>query len=174
MGIWQTGFMRPHGSPAQLEQRRRRAVELLDKGLNPPEVAGKIGCSLSSVYYWNELKQKKGGEGLKSKPVPGRPEKLGGREKKALMKILLKGPLKQGYSTDLWTLKRISKVVDKRFDVEYHPSHVWKILQDLGWSCQKPERQARERDEKKVKRWVRYSWPHIKKLSKARGASGVS
>ena len=166
--------MRPHGTAAQLEQRRRRAVELLDKGLNPPEVAKKIGCSLSSVYYWNELMRQHGGEALKSKPVPGRPEKLDQRKRNALTKILLKGPLKQGYSTDLWTLKRISKVVGERFGVEYHPSHVWKILQDLGWSCQKPERQARERDEKKVKHWVRYSWPHIKKLQKSRSSAGVS
>ena len=166
--------MRPHGTPAQLEQRRRRAVELLDKGLNPPEVAEEIGCSLSSVYYWNDLLEQKGGEALKSKPVPGRPEKLTQGKKTALTKILLKGPLNQGYSTDLWTLRRISEVVDKRFGVEYHPSHVWKILQDLGWSCQKPERQAREHDEKKVKHWARHNWPHIKKRPNARSPSGVS
>lgn len=159
--------MRPHGTPAQLEQRRRRAVELLDKGSNPPDVARKIGCSLSSVYYWNELRKKKGQEALKSKPVPGRPERLTGRQKRSLVKILVDGPLKQGYSTELWTLKKISKVIDKSFGVEYHPSHVWKILQDLGWSCQKPETQARERDEKKIKKWIRYSWPHIKKVRKA-------
>jgi len=159
--------MRPHGTPAQLEQRRRRAVELLDKGSNPPDVAKKIGCSLSSVYYWNELRKKKGQEALKSKPVPGRPERLTGRQKRSLVKILVDGPLKQGYATELWTLKRISKVIDKSFDVEYHPSHVWKILQDLGWSCQKPETQARERDEKNIKKWIRYSWPHIKKVRKA-------
>ena len=29
--------------------------------------------------------------------------------------------------------------------VEYHPGHVWKILDDLGWSCQRPVGRARER-----------------------------
>jgi transposase len=159
--------MRPHGTPAQLEQRRRRAVELLDKGLNPPDVAERIDCSLSSVYYWDDLRKKKGEDALKPKPAPGRPEKLGLRQKRSLTQVLLKGAMKNGYSTDLWTLKRISQVVDKRFGVAYHPAHVWKILQDLGWSCQKPERQAKERDEKKVKHWVRYQWPHIKKVQKA-------
>src|SRR4030065_238524 len=131
--------MSPQGPQPQLDQRRRRAVELLDKGSNPPDVAKKIGCSLSSVYYWNELRKKKGQEALKSKPVPGRPERLTGRQKRSLVKILVAGPLKQGYTTELWTLKRISKVIDKSFDVEYHPSHVWKILQDLGWGWRMDE-----------------------------------
>src|SRR3972149_6474236 len=159
--------MRPHGTPAQLEQRRRRAVELLDKGSNPPDVAKKIGCSLSSVYYWNELRKKKGQEALKSKPVPGRPERLTGRQKRSLVKILVAGPVKQGYTTELWTLNRMCKVINKSLDVEYHPSHVWKILQDLGWRCQQPETKARERDEENKKKSIRSSWPHIKKVRKA-------
>lgn len=156
--------MRPHGTQLELEQRRRRAVEFLDKGLNPPDVAETIGCSLSSVYYWNDLYKKNGDKALKSKPVPGRPEKLTERQKRSLTQALLKGALRNGYSTDFWTLKRISEVIDQEFQVSYHPAHVWKLLRELGWSCQKPEKQARERDEKKIKQWVRYQWPHIKKV----------
>ena len=135
----------------ELERRRRRALELLGKGMGPLEIAEKLDCSLSSVYYWNDLRKKKGDQALKPKPVPGRPEKLTGRQRRSLTKVLLRGALKNGYSTDLWTLKRISEVIDKRFAVSYHPAHVWKILNELGWSCQKPETKARERDEKKIK-----------------------
>lgn len=156
--------MRPHGTPAQLEQRRRRAVELLDKGLNPPEIARKIGCALGSVYYWNDLRKTRGDEALKSKPVPGRPSKLSARQKRSLAGVLVGGALKNGYSTDLWTTKRIAEVVDGRFGVSYHPNSVWWLLKEMGWSCQKPETRARERDEKEIKRWKRYKWPHIKKV----------
>ncbi len=107
--------MRPHGTQIELERRRRRALEFLGNGMNPPEIAQKLGCSLSSVYYWNDLHTKKGDEALKPKLVPGRPEKLTQRQKRSLTGALLKGALKNGYSTDLWTLKRISDVTHKRF-----------------------------------------------------------
>jgi len=158
--------MRPHGTQIELERRRRQALELLGKGLNPPEIAERLDCSLSSVYYWNDLRKKKGDEALKAKPVPGRPEKLNMRQRHSLTRTLVKGAMKNGYSTDLWTLRRISGVIDKQFGVSYHPAHVWKLLKELGWSCQKPETKAREQDEKEIKRWVRYQWPHIKKVQK--------
>jgi transposase len=44
--------MRPHGSPTDLEARRRRAVALLDKGLGVREVARQIDCSPASVSRW--------------------------------------------------------------------------------------------------------------------------
>ncbi len=158
--------MRPHGTQIELERRRRRALELLGKGLKPLEIAKRLDCSLSSVYYWDDLYKKKGDEALKSKPVPGRPEKLGSRQKRSLTQTLVKGAMKKGYSTDLWTLRRISEVIDKQFGVSYHPAHVWKLLKELGWSCQKPETKARERDEKQIKQWIHYQWPHIKKVQK--------
>ena len=36
----------------------------------------------------------------------------------------------------------------------------------LGFSPQKPERRAIERDEESIQRWVRYTVPHIKKKPK--------
>ena len=156
--------MRPHGTQIELERRRRRAIELLGKGINPPEIARSLGCSLSSVYYWDDLRKKKGEEALKAKPVPGRPEKLSRSQRQSLTRVLLKGSVANGYATDLWTLKRISEVIDDRFGITYHPAHVWKILKELGWSCQKPETRAREQNEQEVKRWTRYQWPHIKKV----------
>src|SRR3990167_2260809 len=104
--------MRPHGTQIELERRRRRALEFLGKGLNPPEIAERLGCSLSSVYYWVDLRKKNGDGALKPKPVPGRPEKLGARQKRSLTQALVKGAMKNGYSTDLWTLRRISEVID--------------------------------------------------------------
>lgn len=42
----------------------------------------------------------------------------------------------------------MAKLITKHFDITYHPEHVRRILkQRLGWSSQKPRRQARERDD---------------------------
>lgn len=156
--------MRPHGTQTELERRRRQAVELLGKGLNLSDVARKVGCSVSSVHLWKGAYGKKGDEALKSKPVPGRPSKLNVRQKKSLVRTLVEGAMKNGYSTDLWTTRRIAKVIEKKFQISYHPNSIWWLLNEMGWSCQKPEKRAKQRDEKEIKHWKRYQWPHIKKV----------
>ena len=165
--------MRPPGSPEQLERRRRRAIALLRKGLNLSAVAAKVGCSVSSVFLWREAYRKQGEGGLSAKAAPGRPSRLDQRQKQALTRILLQGAPSCGYPTDLWTTRRVAEVIEKRFGVDYHPNHLWRLLQALGWSCQKPATRARERDEETIARWKRYRWPHMKKRRKAWRPSGV-
>ena len=165
--------MRPHGTQEQLEKRRQRAIELLKNRLNPLAVARKIGCSLSSVYQWKDRYQEGGLQSLKSKPVPGRPAKLGGRQKQTLVRILVEGALRSGYSTDLWTERRVAEVIEKRFGLPYHPNHMWRLLIGLGWSCQKPQKRARERNEAEIAHWKRSVWPHIKKGRTTWGPSGL-
>lgn len=165
--------MRPNGSPEQLEKRRRRAIGLLTHGLSPVDVAAKIGCSLSSVYMWRERVQKGGEAGLKAQPVPGRPPKLTQRQTQRLTRLLLKGAVRGGYATDLWTQRRVADVIRREFGVRYHPHHVWRVLTSLGWSCQKPEKRARERDEAAIAHWKRSQWPRIKKRRTTWGPPGL-
>ena len=160
--------MRPFGSPADLEARRRRAVALLDKGLGVREVARQIACAPASVSRWQAEVRSRGPDGLQAKPAPGRPRRLTARQRAHLLKLLLKGASAQGFSTDLWTLPRVATVITHTFGVTYHPAHVRKILRGEGWSCQKPERRARERDEAAIQRWRTDRWPHIKKRSPGR------
>ena len=140
-----------------------RAARLLAQGMKPVDVARAVGCGPSSVTRWKEVIRKHGVEGLKAKPASGRPPFLSESQKKKLVKILLSGPCASGYTTDLWTCPRVAKVIERRFGVKYHPGYVWFVLRSLGWTCQKPERQARERDEKAIERWRRTDWPRIKK-----------
>lgn len=76
-----------------------------------------------------------------------------------LREELLKGPPAHGYATELWTLPRIGKLIEKRFGVRYHPGHLWWLLRRMGWSCQKPARQAKERDEAAIRAWREKRWP---------------
>jgi transposase len=86
-------------------------------------------------------------------------------QRQKLAKLLLQGAQAHGYADQFWTLKRIARVIEEHFQITYHPSHVWKILQAMDWSCQKPERLAREQDRKAVESWRKQTWPHIKKRS---------
>lgn len=155
--------MRPPGSAAELEARRRRAAEFFQERKPLRKIAALLGVSLSSVKRWKRTWKAEGVEGLAAKPHPGPEPKLSVKQRQALTKILLKGPVAAGYRTDLWTCARVSKVVRKQFGVSYHPAHMGRVLHDLGFSPQKPRRVAREQDPVAVEQWRKEDWPRIKK-----------
>jgi transposase len=163
--------MRPHGTPQQLERRRRWAIALLEQGLSMKAVAQRVGTSSVSVFRWRVAAQNGGTVALQAKPAPGRPARLSQWARRRLLDLLLKGALAYGFPNDLWTLKRIASVIRKEFGVQYHPNHVWRILRDADWSCQVPERRAIQRDDKAIAHWSRYKWPQIKKSPKTWGPS---
>lgn len=68
--------MRPMGSQRSLERRRLRAMEMIEKGMMPVEVARKLGVDRRSVRRWKSFYRKKGIQGLKAKPILGRPRVL--------------------------------------------------------------------------------------------------
>ncbi len=155
--------MRPHGSPQQLEQRRLRAIALLEQGLQPVDVAKKVGADRRSVCRWKASFRRKGQDSLMARPASGRPPKLKARQKKSLERRLFSGAQRAGFPTDLWTCPRVADLIKRAFGVSYHVDHISRLLHSLGWSPQKPERRARERDEEAIQRWVKRDWPHLKK-----------
>lgn len=155
--------MRPRGSPEELERRRARGIALLQQGYQPVEVAHMLGVDRRSVRRWNASFRELGEQGLKKRPVPGRPIKLDAKSRDRLERVLLKGARKAGFPTDLWTCPRVAEVIKDRFDVDYHVDHVGRLLHDMGWSPQKPQRKAIERDEEAIEGWVKCQWPRIKK-----------
>jgi transposase len=154
---------RPKGSADLLEDRRRRALALLDAGYSLNEVGRRIGCAAVSVMRWRDARRRQGDSVFEVRFSPGRPWKLGEKERKRLVRLLLKGPLAQGYRTNLWTTARIAELIRREFGVEYHRDHIGRLMHGLGWSVQKPERRALERDEEAIERWKHKDWPRIKK-----------
>lgn len=155
--------MRPKGTAAELEARRRIAAGLLRDGKRLADIAQLLDVSLSSVKRWKRAWEDGGVEALAAKPHPGPAEKLSNDQKRRLTEILSRGARAAGFRTELWTCKRIAQVIEKTFGVSYHSGHVWRILRSLGWSSQRPERRARERDEAAIQKWRRQDWPRIKK-----------
>lgn len=154
---------RPKGSADLLADRRRRGLALLDSGCSLNEVGRQIGCGASSVMRWRDARSRQGERAFEVRFSPGRPLKLAIAQRKRLVRILLKGPMAQGYRTNLWTTARIAELVEREFAVRYHPDHIGRLMHSLGWTPQKPERRALERDEDQIERWKQKQWPRIKK-----------
>jgi transposase len=82
---------------------------------------------------------------------------------------LARGAEAHGYPNDLWTLKRVSEVIERLTGVSYHPARVGYILRhNLKWSWQRPARRATERNDAAIQRWVKRRWPVLKKGQGAR------
>jgi len=160
---------RPKGSADVLEDRRRRALALLKTGLSLNEVGRRLRCAASSVMRWFHAWRRLGSKGLQVGASPGRPPKLSAAQRRRLVKLLLQGPLAHGYRTNLWTTARIAEVIEQEFGVRYHRDHVGRLMHSLGWSHQKPETRAVERDEEAIQRWKRKDWPRVKKTLRGWG-----
>jgi len=155
--------MRPRGSPQLLEERRRRVVAFLKQKLSLHEIARRIGCHASSVLRWRNALHAGGPAALKAKPASGRPPRLTAKQKARLVHLLGRGAMAHGYRTELWTTQRIAELIERRLGVRYHRNHVGKLLHQVGWSHQKPERRALERNEVAIAEWKRAVWPRVKK-----------
>jgi transposase len=145
------------------QTRRIDAGRWFARGLSQAQVARRLGVSRQSASRWFHLWKADGREGLRGAGRTGRKRRLSDEDLCRLEALLIEGPQAQGYETNLWTLRRIAQVVERHFAVRYHPGHVWKLLGQLGWSCQRPQRRARERNEAAIRRWLKYRWPRIKK-----------
>jgi len=155
--------MRPKGTAQELERRRLRGMALLKQGHSGSQVARMLGVTSGAVSQWKKAYLWGGAGALRAIPHPGPTPKLTEAQQRRLERLLLKGARWHGFATELWTLPRIAEVILTRFGVVYEPSGVWRLLRRMGWSSQKPERRARERDDAEVAWWRRRDWPHIKK-----------
>lgn len=158
----------------QMEKRRTQAVRLFEKDCHPPEVARRLGVARQVAYKWRDLWKQGGSSALASKGPAGPKPKLTAAQMQKVTQELLAGPVAHGYKTNLWTLPRVAGLIEGLTGVRYHPGHVWRLLGASGFSCQRPERRAVERDEKAIRRWKRVEWPALKKKPADKGKPSSS
>jgi transposase len=155
---------RPLGSGKQLEERRLAAVREVEvEGATPASVAKKYKVEIGTIYRWCGRYRRNKKSGLKSRPTPGAPRRLNEAQLEKLEALLLKGAKANGFANDLWTCPRIKELIKKKFGVDYHVDHIVRLLGRMGWSAQRPSKQALERNEKKIRQWIKKELPEIKK-----------
>ena len=144
-------------------RRRVRAGRLLLAGKGCAEVARAVGVARQTVYTWKALLSEDGIDALRAMGGRGRPAQLDAGQLERLRRTLLDNPTKHGFGTELWTLKRVRLLVERMFGVSYSEVHIWRILGGLGFSNQKPDRRAIERNADAVQEFKSKTWPALKK-----------
>lgn len=134
--------MRPKGSQEVLQWRRQRAIELLQAGKAPAEVAEFLGVDRNTVYRWQRRYRREGKPGIAARTIPGRPPRLRPEQRDSLLRCLEQGARAHGFATDRWTQQRVAALIQSMFGVTFCPFHVGRILAATGWEPPKPQRAA--------------------------------
>jgi len=158
-----------------IEERRLEGLRLLKRKVSQSEVARRVGVTRQTVHIWKRrLEEASGAVGKLRARALGRPTKLSQEQLDGLRAILLAGALTAGFPTELWTIRRVRAVIAQRFAVKYGTSGCWSLLREMGFSPQKPEKRATQRNEQAIELWKRKTWPGLKKRPSAKGARSSS
>lgn len=145
----------------EMELRRRRGMRMLKRGLAQADIARELEVSRQTVSTWNKALGEDP-QAWRRRPL-GRPGAMSAADKKKLGKMLLSGAVISGFPTELWTLKRIRLLIEREFGLAYSQTHVWRLLNEMGFSSQRPTGRATQRDEVAIAEWKAKRWPLLKK-----------
>jgi transposase len=154
------------------EIRRFQALELKKKGWKQNAIAEALGVTEGAVSQWMKKVRDGGEDALREHWYEGPPFQLTEKQRAKIPELLTRGAEWYGFRGNVWTLARVAVVIKREFAVDYHPSHVSRVLRDVGWTLQKPKLRAIQRNEPAIQKWREEEWPRIKtKQKKIHGRS---
>lgn len=150
--------------------RRAKAILGYIKGKSVISMAETLDVTRGAINRWLQWYEADGVDGLRALPQPGRAPKLGEAQQQELINLVEAGPQAAGYSTGIWTGPMIGDLIHRHFGVRYHNHHVPWVLHRLGFSVQRPRKRLARADAEKQERWLRETFPAIKKKPRAAAA----
>jgi len=147
-------------------------MRMLARGKSQAEVARECEVTRQTAMTWARMLAEDP-QAWRRKPL-GRPGALDPEDLKRLSKLLVEGALANGFPTELWTLARVVKLIEREFRVKYSVANVWHVLRALGFSSQRPTGRAIQRDEAAIRAWRAKRWPALKKSADEKDAASSS
>jgi transposase len=145
------------------EWRRGRAVRGYIAGRSVISLAGELAVARGAINRWLRWYEVEGAPGLRTGKAPGRAPLLTEEQRSKLAEMIEDGPLVAGYRSGVWTGPMIADLIDERFGVRYHNHHIPRLLNQLGFSIQRPRKRLARADVEAQARWLRTKLPAIKK-----------
>jgi transposase len=156
------------------EGRRLRAWALFQQGWKVGKIAAALGVTHGAVSQWIARAHKEGEASLHDRPRPGRVPRLTSDQQAKVPELLARGAEAWGFRGDRWTRERVADVIRRQFGVHYHPAHISRLLAGWGFSLQKPQRQAVQRDEAAIRAWREARFPEVEKRGHSKVAPSYS
>lgn len=152
---------------AVTEYRWQRTIALLQSGMTQSKVAEILGMSQSNVSrilkQWKENGEKTPKNNMDKR---GRKPKLT-EAQTAELKDIVSGPATEyGFENQVWTQRRVVQVIKEKFNIDFHPYSIRRVLALLGLSYKKPVVKDFRQDPEKVKEYREKTLPELKESSK--------
>lgn len=155
-----------------LEALRLRAVDQVQRGAHPEEVAAALGMARGTVYGWL-AKYRDGGQGaLLARPVPGRPPRLQPLQMRKLWALIVgTDPRQLQFEFALWTREMVRELIRREFGVGLSVVSAGRLLAKMGLSPQRPLYRAYQQNPEAVRQWKEEEYPAITAQAAAEGAT---
>jgi transposase len=150
---------------------RAHAIILSIEKNTSGEICRILKVNRTNVPVWINNWNIYGEVGLLEGHRSGRKSGLSHEDKEKLYDIIDSGTVAYGLNTGVWTSKIITEIIEEEFGIRFHPGHVRKILKEIGFSVQRPTYKLVDADSKKKNKWVRYTYPNLKKTPSKKGRS---
>lgn len=161
------------GVSAKEDLRRRAVRAVLEHGGTVAGTAKTFDVSRTSLHWWLDLYEE-GGEQALTPKRPGRGKGGGyleGWQAGVIVNIIkdrTPDQLKMPFA--LWTREAIRDLIEEKFGVRYAIRSVGDLLERWGFTPQKPQTRAYERDDEQVRRWLETEYPKLRRRAKREGA----
>lgn len=153
------------------------ALQLIAEGRRVSEIAEMFRVSVKTIYDWWTCFIVERFAWLSQQHFQGRGRKprLTRQQQQRLYTLVAQGPEAAGFTCGVWNSAMIVEVIQKEFNVTYHPRYVSTLLHQLGLSYQKARfvsDQIQDDEYQRARRhWDRVTWPRL--LQKSRQTGGV-
>jgi transposase len=149
------------------DYRDKLVVEGSRSGKGQAKIASMYGVHQSTISRIMALYRENGqqlplpyGSSASKKPL------LSEADEASLKACLSEGARAAGHDTECWDRRRVQLLIEEKFKVSYHISHISKLLARLKYTLQKPLRRDYRQDAEKKAQWKKEVLPEIKKKRK--------
>ncbi len=144
-------------------------------------LSAELDVTRGSINRWLQWFEAEGAKGLLPRKAPGNAPRLNDECRAELAALIDAGPQSAGFTSGMWTGPMVGDLIRKRFGVSFHNHSVPRLLNEMGFSVQRPRKRLARADTEKQALWLKERFPALKKKptraevlfsSKTRRASG--
>jgi transposase len=154
----------------ELTELRKRGVFAVQEGQQAVLVAKVLGIQKSTLFGWLARYRRGGWSALDARKRGGRPPKLTAKMLEWIYETVMKDPRQLEFPFALWTSAMVAELIWRKFDIRLSKASVCRLLNQLGFSPQRPLWRAFQRDGELVEKWVREEYPKIRTLARKEDA----
>lgn len=153
--------------------RRQTIVRLNEEGHGQSKIAELLDVSQSYVSRIIRSYKKVGTQAFEVSTGKGAVSRLSGDQKVELCELLEAGAVSYGFEGAIWTSKRVQRVIAEQFGVLYSQRQVDRILKELNYTRQKPQKVDYRQSKASVEAWKTEGLAALKKSSGRKKRNGI-